>query len=46
MNENVTTNDKITVIEEALLKNISGGAGTSTGELPSRLVQAVECTGK
>jgi len=47
MNENVNTNEKITVIEEALLKNISGGAATSNGELSnSRVHQPVECTGK
>lgn len=42
----VNKNDKITVIEEALLKNISGGADTSKGELSERLLKAVECTGK
>ncbi|WP_213947482.1 hypothetical protein [Luteibacter sp. dw_328] len=47
MNDNVNTNEKITVIEEALLKNISGGAATNNGELSTtRLHQPVECTGK
>lgn len=46
MNDKSVTNDKITVIEEALLKNISGGAATSKGELAGRLLRSPECTGK
>lgn len=39
-------NDKITVIEEALLKNITGGGSSDDGEIPDHLVNVVECTGK
>lgn len=35
---------KIEVIEQALLKNVIGGAG-GAGEISSRLIR-VECTGK
>jgi hypothetical protein len=45
-NVNQNQNDKITLIEEALLKNISGGAATSKGELTNRLLRSPECTGK
>ncbi|WP_333678544.1 hypothetical protein [Dyella sp.] len=44
--KNVSQNDKITVIEEALLKHISGGAATKKGELAGRLLVVPECTGK
>lgn len=40
---------KIQVIEDALLKNVIGGAGTRLGEIGTRLnarVIRVECTGK
>jgi hypothetical protein len=43
------TESKIAVIEDALLKNVIGGAGTRLGEISSRLggsVGRVECTGK
>lgn len=42
----VNPGDKITVIEEALLKNISGGVASDKGELSDRLMRMVECTGK
>jgi hypothetical protein len=41
----VETEDKIAVIEQALLKNVIGGAGTDAGEFSAHL-RPVECTGK
>lgn len=43
---NAKNDSKISVIEEALLKNVIGGAG-GAGEISSRLTNPrVECTGK
>lgn len=46
MNEQNKSSEPMSVIEEALLKNISGGAATAQGELGNRVRPIEECTGK